>query len=100
MPTHPREEYKEVMESPKLGDVWELPPSLPTYDSNPKTKISFIFYGTCYYDESEDDMSIINFDVPNDEFNDNEEYVRGNNKIVIILFHVYDKYLFLMLELY
>jgi hypothetical protein len=25
---------------------------------------------------------------------------RGNNKVVIILFHVYDKCLFLMLELY
>jgi hypothetical protein len=28
-----------------------------------------------YYDESDDDMSTVNFDVPNDEFNDNEEYV-------------------------
>jgi hypothetical protein len=25
---------------------------------------------------------------------------RGNNKVVIIIFHVYDKCLFLMLELY
>jgi hypothetical protein len=25
---------------------------------------------------------------------------RGNNKVVIIIFHIYDKYLFLMLELY
>jgi hypothetical protein len=25
---------------------------------------------------------------------------RGNNKVVITIFHVYDKYLFLMLELY
>jgi hypothetical protein len=25
---------------------------------------------------------------------------RGNNKVLIIIFHVYDKYLFLMLELY
>jgi hypothetical protein len=27
-------------------------------------------------------------------------YPRGNNKVVIIIFHVYDKCLFLMLELY
>jgi hypothetical protein len=26
--------------------------------------------------------------------------LRGNNKVVIIIFHVYDKCLFLMLELY
>jgi hypothetical protein len=25
---------------------------------------------------------------------------RGNNKVVIIIFHVYDKFVFLMLELY
>jgi hypothetical protein len=65
------------MKSPKLGDVWELPPLPPSYDSNPKTKNSLVFIGTCYYDESDDDMSIINFDVPNDDFSDNEEYVLG-----------------------
>jgi hypothetical protein len=65
------------MESPKLGDMWELPPSSPTYDSNPKTKNSLVFYGTCYYNKSDDDMSIINFDVPNNDVYDNEEYVMG-----------------------
>jgi hypothetical protein len=52
-------------------------PSPPTYDSNPKTKNSVVFYGTCYYDDSDNDMSIINFDVHIHEFNDNAEYVLG-----------------------
>jgi hypothetical protein len=36
-----------------------------------KKKDSLVFYETCYYNKSDDDISIINFDVPND----NEEYV-------------------------
>ena len=52
--------------------VWELPLSPSTYDSNPKTQNSLVFYGTCYYDESDDDIFIINFEVPNNDFNNNE----------------------------
>jgi hypothetical protein len=59
-----KEEYNEVTEPPKLGDVWESSSSPFPYDSNLKTK-NFItvqrvpcpvFYGTCYYDESDDDI--------------------------------------------
>jgi hypothetical protein len=34
-----------------------------------------VFYGTCYYDESDDDMSSINFEVPNNDFDDSKECV-------------------------
>jgi hypothetical protein len=53
-------------------------PSPPTYDSGPKTINSLVFHGTCYYDDSDDDMSIINFDVPIHDFNDTEEYEFGH----------------------
>ena len=77
MPMHPQEEEsdeekEEDMIPPKLGDMWELPLSPPIYDSNPKTQNSLVFYGACYYDECDDDMSIINFEVPNNDFNNNE----------------------------
>ena len=52
-------------------EEWELPISPPIYGSNPKTQNSLVFYGTCYYDESDNDMSIINFEVPNNDFNEN-----------------------------
>ena len=38
-------------------EEWDL----PKYDSISQTQNSLVFYGTCYYDESNDDMSIINF---------------------------------------
>jgi hypothetical protein len=34
-----------------------------------------VFYGACYYDESDNDMPIIDFMVSNNDFDDNEEYV-------------------------
>ena len=47
----------------------------PKYDSISQTQNSLVFYGTCYYDESDDDMPIIDFMVPNNDFDDNDEYV-------------------------
>ena len=73
MPMHPQEKEIENKEQKvHEKEEWELPISPPIYDSNPKTQNSLVFYGTCYYDECDDDMSIINFYVPNNDFNDNE----------------------------
>lgn len=40
----------------------------PKYDSISQTKNTLVFYGTCYYGESYDDMPIIDFMVPNNDF--------------------------------
>ena len=68
------EDNKEDMIPTKLGDVQEPPTSPTKDDSNSKTQNSLVFYGTCYYDESDEDTPIIDFDVPNNAFDDNEEF--------------------------
>ena len=68
MPMHLQEKEIENEEK-KEQEKEEWGP--PKYDSISQTQNSLVFYGTCYYDESNDDMSIINFEVPNNDF-DNE----------------------------
>ena len=69
-----KEYNKEDMIPAKPGNMQEPPTSPTKDDSNSKTQNSLVFYGTCYYDESDEDTPIIDFDVPNIAFDDNEEF--------------------------
>ena len=65
MSMHPKE--KEI-DNEEKGEQEKEEWGPPKYDSISQTQNSLVFYGTCYYDESYDDMPIIDFMVSINDF--------------------------------